>query len=96
MGRQGLLTEAEGVRYNDVPAVAFAIDSSLYQTRDLYVSIEIHSPHTRGQTVADRRNSSGEPPNATVCLGVDASRLTAWFTERITGYQEYATEAQQQ
>ena len=85
--RQGLLTQAEGVRYNDVPAVAFAIDPSLYQTKDLHVTIEIHSPLTRGQTVADRRNLSGQPPNARVCLGVDAPRLAAWFTERITGYQ---------
>ena len=85
--RQGLLTETEGVRYNDIPPVAFVIDPSLFQTRDLYVAIETHSPLTRGQTVADRRNSSGQPPNATVCLEVDALRLTAWFTERITGYQ---------
>ncbi len=84
--RQGLLTEAEGVRYNDVPAVAYAIDPSLYQTKDLYVTIETQSPYTRGQTVADRRNQSGQPPNARVCLGVDAPRLAAWFTERITGY----------
>ena len=87
--RQGLLTEAEGVRYNDVPAVAYAIDPSLYQTKDLYVTIETQSPHTRGQTVADRRDLSGQPPNARVCLGVDATRLAAWFTERITGYQEH-------
>ena len=51
--RQGLLTEAEGVRYNDVPAVAYANDPGLYQTKDLYVTIETQSPHTRGQTVVD-------------------------------------------
>ncbi len=85
--RQRLLTEAEGVRYNDVPPVAFAIDPSLYQSEDLYVTIETQSPITRGQTIADQRGLSGHPPNATVCLGVDAPRLTACFTERIAGYQ---------
>jgi inosine-uridine nucleoside N-ribohydrolase len=84
---RGLLADAEGVRYNDVPAVAFAIDPSLFGARDLYVAIETHSPLARGQTVADLRNTTGHPPNARVCLEVDAARLAALFTQRLAGYR---------
>jgi len=84
---RGRLAAGGGVHYNDVPAVAFAIDRSLFQWRDLYVSVETQSDLTRGQTVADQRNLTGRPPNARVCLEVDAPRLTAMFTERIVGYR---------
>jgi len=84
---RGLLTDAEGVRYNDMPAVAFAIDPSLFGARDLYVAIETHSPLARGQTVADLRNTTGRPSNARVCLEVDAARLAALFTQRLAGYR---------
>jgi len=84
---RGFLSEAGGARYNDVPAVAYAIDPGLFRTRDLYVEIETHSELTRGQTVADLRNLTGQPPNAKVCLGVDVPRLTEMFTRRIVAYQ---------
>ena len=84
----GLLTDPGEVRYNDLPAVAYAVDPSLFQTQDLYVSIETHSESARGQTVAHRRGAGEPTPNARVCLGVDAPRLTALFTERVAGYQK--------
>jgi inosine-uridine nucleoside N-ribohydrolase len=83
---RGLLADPNGVHYNDVPAVAYAIDPTLFSTQDFYVTIETQSPLTRGQTVADRRNISGNPTNARVCLEVDVPRLTTLFTERIVGY----------
>ena len=83
---RGLLTSEQGIRYNDVPSVAYAIDASLFGVAELYVTIEIQSSISRGQTVADRRGSLGQAPNARVCLTVDAPRLTAMFTERVAGY----------
>jgi inosine-uridine nucleoside N-ribohydrolase len=83
---RGLLADPNRVHYNDVPAVAYAIDPSLFVTQNFYVVIETQSPLTRGQTVADRRNISGHPPNTRVCLDVDAPRLTALFTQRVAGY----------
>ena len=38
--QRGLLHHPDGVRYNDVPAVAYAIDPSLFTCRDLSVRIE--------------------------------------------------------
>ncbi len=86
---QGLLNDPNEVRYNDVPAVAYALDAGLYQTQDLYVTIETHSEDARGQTVAHPREPGGPPPNARVCLAVDASRLSALFTERVAGHQAF-------
>jgi hypothetical protein len=69
---RGLLADPNGVHYNDVPAVAYAIDSTLFGVQDFYVTIETQSPLTRGQTVADRRGISGDPTNVRVCLEVDS------------------------
>lgn len=84
---RGLLGKGDGVRYNDMPAVAFAIDASLFGCSEYYVEIETQSPVTRGQTVAHQRAPAGGSPNARVCLEVDASRLAELFTERITSYR---------
>ena len=75
------------MRYNDVPAVAFAVDPDLFQCDDFYVEIETHSPVTRGQTVAHRQPSEGYSPNVSVCLKVDGLRLAEMFTDRIVGYR---------
>lgn len=79
--RTGRIGAEEGVRYNDMPAVGYAIDPSLFTARPALVRIETHSELTRGQTVADW--SAGEP-NARICLGVDAGGLATLFTERLT------------
>lgn len=73
----------DGVRYNDVPAMAYAIDPSLFTCRDLYVRIETQGQLTRGQTIADLHEQTGEAPNATVALHVDAARLTQLWVDRV-------------
>ena len=73
----------EGVHYNDVPAVAYAIDPTLFRTERLPIQIETDSPLTRGQTVPDWRGRWGMEPNAEVCLEVDATRLADTFAETV-------------
>lgn len=92
---RGLLEAGAGVRYNDVPAVAYAINPGLFHAFPLYVEIETHSPLSRGQTVADRGNLRGHAANVTVCMEVDAPRLTGLFTSRIAGYQPKAIRSEQ-
>ena len=81
--QRGLLRHPAGVRYNDVPAMAYAIDASLFTCQDVYIRIETQGQYTRGQTVADLEGQTGEKPNATVAFGVDASRLTRLWVERV-------------
>ena len=78
--RMGRIGPEEGVRYNDMPAVGYAVEPGLFTTRAAHVEIETHSELTRGQTVADW---NAEEPNARICLKVDAEALTALFTERL-------------
>ena len=78
--RTGRIGPEDGVRYNDMPAIGYAIDPSLFTARPAYVEIETHSELTKGQTVADWNAAE---PNARICLEVDADALTALFTERL-------------
>lgn len=81
--RRGLLRHPDSVRYNDVPAVAYAIDPSLFTCREVHVRIETQGQLTRGQTVADLRGQGTAPPNVTAAFGVDASRLIDLWVERV-------------
>jgi inosine-uridine nucleoside N-ribohydrolase len=81
--QRGLLRHPDSIRYNDVPALAYVIDSSLFTCRDVHVCIETQGQLTRGQTVADLRGQGSAPPNVTVAFGVDAARLTHLWVERV-------------
>ena len=83
--RRGLLGESGGVRYNDMPAVAYAIDPGLFVSRDYFVEIETSSPLTRGQTVALQPEPGGTQANVAVCMEVDGERLSELFTWRVAG-----------
>ena len=74
--------------YNDVPAMAYAIDPSLYEVREYHVRIALHDTLTRGQTVADVLHRWHYPPNARVLMGVQTERLVDMFTTRVLGYAQ--------
>jgi inosine-uridine nucleoside N-ribohydrolase len=82
---RGLLRDRGGARYNDVLAMAYAIDSSLFECRDLYVRIETQGALTRGQTVSDQEGLYGMAPNVTVAFDVDAPRTAELWAERVSG-----------
>ena len=84
--RLGRLAEGEAVRYNDVPAVAAAINPALMTMERLPVAIDTGSDLTRGQTVVDWYGMTGRDANVDVCLGVDSQRLTEIVVKRLTEY----------
>jgi inosine-uridine nucleoside N-ribohydrolase len=75
------------VEYNDVPAVAYAIDPSLFECDEAYVQISCHDELTRGQTVADIGHIRGQEPNTKILLEVDAPRLKQMLVNRLVNYQ---------
>lgn len=79
--RTGRIGPGDGVRYNDMPAVGYAVKPELYTVRPARVEIETSSELTRGQTVADWQAAQ---TNTRICMDVDSDSLTALFTERIT------------
>lgn len=83
---RGLRPLGTGVYYNDVPALAYAIEPGLYDAVPYHVRIATHDPLTRGQTVADVINRWHYPPNAKVLMSVDVERLIDLFTRRLCGY----------
>ena len=78
--RTGRIGPGEGVRYNDLPAVAYAVNPELFKTRPASVQIATVSELTRGQTIA---NWDADNPNALVCLEVDGESVAAMFAERL-------------
>lgn len=80
--RQTYRQEA-GVHYNDVPAIAYAIEPGLFHAGRMPVLIETAGRLTRGQTVPDWHRQWGMEPNVEVCLEVDAGRLADTFTESL-------------
>ncbi len=83
--RRGRLSDPGGAQFNDVPAMAYAIDPTLFTMREAFVRVEHHSELTKGQTVADMDGLTGRPPNASVAVGVDTERLTGLWVDRLTG-----------
>ena len=82
--RRGLLGPGAGVRYNDMPAIGYLADPTLFAAVPALVEIETEDEAERGRTIANwTMNWTPPEPNARVCLEVDAARLTKLFTERI-------------
>lgn len=84
--RLGRLADGEAVRYNDVPAVAAAVDPTLMTVQRLPVAVDTGSDLTRGQTVVDWYGLTGREANVDVCLEVDAQRLTEMVVQRLVGH----------
>jgi inosine-uridine nucleoside N-ribohydrolase len=87
--QRGLLRHPDSVRYNDVPAVAYVIDPSLFTCQEVYVRIETQGQLTRGQTVADLLGQGNAPPNVTVAFAVDTARLTQLWVECVSNLRCY-------
>jgi purine nucleosidase/pyrimidine-specific ribonucleoside hydrolase len=71
---------------HDPLAIGAVIDPSFVGTEPMYVGIETMGELTEGMTVADRRPLKPEwkrPPNADVCVSVDASRFLSFLLERL-------------
>lgn len=61
----------DGSALHDPCAVAALLRPELFQSEQLYVTVETEGRLTRGMTVADRRKKPDQAPNAEVLLDVD-------------------------
>ena len=80
---RGRLRNPNGAQFNDVPAMAYAIDPTLFTMRNAYVRVEYRSDLTKGQTVADFSGLIDAAANASVALDVDVDRLTDLWVQRL-------------
>jgi inosine-uridine nucleoside N-ribohydrolase len=90
-----------GAAMYDPLAVGAAIDPTIVTTKNMHVDVETRGQFTRGETVANRRNSvernvlHGDhywiegidtvQPNAKVCVSSDADKFLKMFVSRIKG-----------
>jgi purine nucleosidase len=79
-----------GFPMHDSAAVGYAINPSYFSTERWYLEIETVSPRGAGMVMTDRRGRWGQPPNASVCVGIDADRFVRFYLERLTAESQPA------
>ncbi|SLN46338.1 Pyrimidine-specific ribonucleoside hydrolase RihA [Aquimixticola soesokkakensis] len=74
---------SKGAPLHDPATIAYLIDPTLYEGRHINVEIEVHSPLTRGMTVADWWGVTDRAANALFIGTVDATRFFDLLITRI-------------
>ncbi|MDM8533471.1 nucleoside hydrolase [Clostridiaceae bacterium HSG29] len=64
-----------GVPVHDICAVAYAIDSSIFEGKEYHVDVECEGKYTYGRTVVDFKNRLKKEKNVKVLFGVDRDKL---------------------
>ena len=82
-----LLKNSHAVRFNDMPAVAYAIDKTFFTSSQHAVAIETHDEESKGQTRLVTSSTTSKNRYVEVCLTVDVDRLTRFFSTRVSQYQ---------
>ena len=72
-----------GFPIHDMLAVAYLIDEGAFKTEKLHVTVETQGRATRGQTVADKRQSSSLAKQMNLCVEVDVERVFQMFFKSI-------------
>lgn len=85
--RHARLYGMDGFHVHDSSAVAYAVDSTLFQTRKLHVVVDTTGGPSSGRTVADLRLHPAQEPNVNVCLDVDETRFLKLYFDRITAVE---------
>ena len=73
----------DGFHVHDSSAIACVIQPEWFRTEEYYVQVETQGDCV-GRTVIDRLGLYGRPPNAKVCVQVDAASFLALYKERLT------------
>lgn len=74
-----------GLALADPCAMAVALDPSIAtEISEHYVDISLDATLTRGMTVVDKLNVTGNPPNANVCYTINASAWKALLTSTLS------------
>lgn len=72
-----------GLKMHDLCAIAYLVKPELFTTVKTFVDIETQGSYTAGTTVVDIKNRYQQPPNATVCMGIDVEGFRTWVMEQL-------------
>lgn len=64
---------------HDVIALASMVAPELFTMKDYYTTVELNGSLTRGMTVADFRDVSGNTPNVHAAVDIDVEGFWKWF-----------------
>lgn len=78
----------QGAPIHDACAVAWLIDPTLFESRELYIEMDLNGENTYASTVADFYGLSGKSPNVTVCLVSDQKRFVNMLLEACRSYEK--------
>lgn len=73
-----------GYPLHDMLAVAYLIDPGAFKTEKLHITVETQGHSTRGQTVADKRQTSSMVKQMNLCVEVDVERVFQMFFNRLS------------
>lgn len=77
-----------GAPIHDACAVAWLIEPSIFESKDMYVELDLNGENTYASTVADYYGTSGKKPNATVCLRSDQKRFVKLLLDACKSYEK--------
>lgn len=73
----------EGVKMYDPSAAMYLMEPELFETKEVFIDVEISSPLTIGATVVDYNGVLSENKNAKVCVDVDVERFRKRYVQRV-------------
>ncbi|QQD84754.1 MULTISPECIES: nucleoside hydrolase [unclassified Jeotgalicoccus] len=71
---------------HDATTIAYLIDPSLFEVKEMFVEVDINRGPSYGRTVCDESNVLKEEPNAKVGTGIDNDRFFDLVEECIRMY----------
>ncbi|AIF44853.1 ribonucleoside hydrolase RihC [Virgibacillus sp. SK37] len=72
-----------GLKMYDSTAIGYLLNPDMFETVDAFVDIELEGSLTKGCTVVDLKNYTGNKPNATVAVDIDPVQYKDWLIECI-------------
>lgn len=72
-----------GEALHDAVAVALLVNPEMGEFKDYYVSVETLSPVTKGQTIVDFNNVTGNDANTSVAMEIDAVKYRKMFCDML-------------
>jgi purine nucleosidase len=77
-----------GAPLHDPAVIAYLLKPDLFETRPLFVEVEINSETTIGRTIVDWWNVTSNKPNVNVVSAIDAEGFYQLLTERLAQLQK--------
>ena len=73
-------------RFNDMPAIGYTIDSSLFECEIMRIHFGTLGEFTKGQTVPDPSHFVDDAQNVKVAMKVDSEKLVRLWMDSIRSY----------